>query len=109
MLNDPKYKNLVNDISNILGENIKSHFANLLPEAIVDQVSLAAEKIEEIPAGARTAEAVGKIMKDHFFEGVRNARVQPNNEMSAEFYRRVFEMSHDKKNKKKNDKANGAY
>ena len=106
MFNDPKFKNLVNDISGILDENIKKHFDNLLPEAIVDQVSLAADKIDEIPAGARTAEAVGKIMKDHFFEGVRNARVQPNNEMSAEFYRRVFEM---KKNKKKNDKANGAY
>ena len=106
MLNDPKYKNLVNDISKILGENIKNHFDNLLPEAIVDQVSLAADKIEEIPAGARTAEAVGRIMKDHFFEGVRNAKVQPTNEMSAEFYRRVFEM---KKNKKKNDKPNGAF
>jgi hypothetical protein len=106
MFNDPKFKNLVNDISGILDENIKKHFDNLLPEAIVDQVSLAADKIEEIPTGARTAEAVGKIMKDHFFEGVRNAKVHPNNEMSAEFYRRVFEM---KKNKKKNDKANGAY
>ena len=73
MFNDPKYKNLVNDISGILSENIKNHFDNLLPEAIVDQVSLAADKIEE---------------------------------MSDEFYRRVFEM---KKNKKKNDKANGAY
>ena len=55
---------------------------------------------------ALTAEAVGQIMKDHFFEGVRNAKVNPTNEMSSEFYRRVVEA---KKNKKKNDKSNGAY
>ena len=106
MLNDPKYKNLVNDIAGIIDENIKNHFDNLLPKEIVEQVSLAADKIEEIPAGARTAEAVGQIMKDHFFEGVRNAKVEPNNEMSGEFYRRVFEV---KKNKKNDKKANGAY
>ena len=106
MFNDPKYKNLVNDISGILSENIKKHFDGLLPEAIVDQIDLAASKIDEMDQSALTAEAVGQIMKDHFFEGVRNAKVNPTNEMSSEFYRRVVEA---KKNKKKNDKSNGAY
>lgn len=90
MLNDPKYKNLINDISGILSENIKKHFEEILPENMSDQVILAAEEVESISEGARTAEAIGKIMKDHFYAGVREAHVQPTNEMSAEFYRRVI-------------------
>lgn len=89
MLNDPKYKNLINDISGILSENIKKHFEEILPANMSDQVILAAEEIEEISEGARTAEAIGKIMKDNFYAAVREAHVQPTNEMSAEFYRRV--------------------
>mgnify|MGYP001434729779 CR=1 FL=1 len=90
MFNDPKYKNLVNDISGILSENIKKHFEEILPENMSDQVILAAEEIEEISEGARTAEAIGKIMKDNFYAAVREAHIQPTNEMSAEFYRRVI-------------------
>lgn len=89
MFNDPKFKNLINDVRGILGENIKKHFEEILPENMSDQVILAAEEVESISEGARTAEAIGKIMKDHFYEGVREAQVEPTNEMSAEFYRRV--------------------
>ena len=89
MFNDPKFKNLINDVRGILGENIKKHFEEILPESMSDQVILAAEEIEEISEGARTAEVIGKVMKDHFYAGVREAQVQPTNEMSAEFYRRV--------------------
>ncbi len=109
MFNDPKFKNLVNDISSVLAENNKKYYDNLLPEEIVAQVDLAAQDIADLDIAEQTAEGVAKIMKTRFYEGVRNAKVHPTNEMSSEFYRRVFEMSHDKKKNKKNDKANGAY
>lgn len=110
MFNDPKYKNLVNDISNILAENDKKYYDELLPEQVVNQIDLAVEDISKLTMAEQTAEDIAKIMKNHFFEGVRNAQVNPTNEMSSEFYRRVFEMMHNmKKKNKKNDKANGAY
>ena len=106
MLNDPKYKNLTNDIANILAENNKNHYENLLPENIVNELEPCAEKISSMPIGERTAEALAEVLKHHFYEGVRKSQIEPSHEMSSEFYRRVHEMM---KKTKKTKKANGPY
>lgn len=90
MFTDPKYKNLVKDIAGVLAEHNKAHYENLLPEAVVAQIELCAEEISEMDLGHRTAENIGKTMKSHFYEGTRQARIEPTHEMSAEFYRRVY-------------------
>ena len=116
MFNDPKYKNLVNDIAGILAENDKNHYENLLPEAVVAQLEVCVNKISEMPISERTAEGLAEVLKHHFYEGIRNSRIEPNNEMSTEFYRRVHEMmktatptNKDKKSKKPNHNCMGAY
>ena len=106
MLNDPKFKNLYNDVAKILAENDKNHYNNLLPENVVAQLEPCAEEITALPIGERTAEALAEVLKHHFYEGVRRSQIEPTNEMSTEFYRRVHEMM---KNTKKNKKAKGAY
>ena len=90
MFNDPKHKNLINDIAGVLREHNEEHFKNLLPEAVCDLVEACAEEISEMELGHRTAENIGQVMKNYFYEGTRRARIQPTNEMSAEFYNRVY-------------------
>lgn len=92
MFNDPKHKNLINDIAGILNEHNKTYYQNLLPEAVVDMIELCAEDIAEMEIGHRTAENIGEVMKEYFYEGTRHARIKPTNEMSAEFYRRVYDV-----------------
>ena len=92
MFNDPKYKNLINDIAGVLKEHNEEHFKNLLPEAVCELVEACAEEISEMELGHRTAENIGQVMKNFFYEGTRRARIQPTHEMSAEFYNRVYKI-----------------
>ena len=90
MFNDPKYKNFINDIAGVLREHNEQHYKNLLPEAVCELVEACAEEISEKDLGFRTAENIGKVMKNYFYEGTRRARIEPTHEMSAEFYNRVY-------------------
>ena len=101
MFNNPKYKNLINDIAGVLREHNEQHYKNLLPEAVCELVEACAEEISEMDLGFRTAENIGKVMKNYFYEGTRRARIEPTHEMSAEFYNRVYNILSELKMPKK--------
>ena len=111
MFNDPKYKNLINDIAGVLKEHNEEHFKNLLPEAVCELVEACAEEISEMELGHRTAENIGQVMKNFFYEGTRRAKIQPTHEMSAEFYNRVYKILSELKMPKNpnNKKIKAAY
>ncbi len=90
MFNDPKFKNAVNDFAKILDEHNKDHFENILSPTVVENVSVCAEAIRNLPESERTAEAVADIMKEHYYAGSRKDQVEVTNERSSEFYRRVY-------------------
>tara|TARA_R110002096_G_scaffold127036_1_gene274492 strand:+ start:225 stop:512 length:288 start_codon:yes stop_codon:yes gene_type:complete len=90
MFNDPKYKNAVNDIANILNEHNKDYHNNILSPAVALRVSACADAVREVSLGERTAEIVGTILKEHYYEASREDHAEVNTEKSAEFYRRVY-------------------
>ena len=91
MLHDPRYNNMVKDISELLMKHDEEHYANLLPEAVNETVVACADSIKQIPLGERTAEKLAEIMKEHFYGAARQHKLAVDHEMSAEFYRRVYD------------------
>tara|TARA_Y100001938_G_C7974716_1_gene371135 strand:- start:171 stop:473 length:303 start_codon:yes stop_codon:yes gene_type:complete len=91
MFNDPRYNNMVNDISELLAKHDKEHYATILPEAVNETVNACADSIKQVPLGERTAEKLAEIMKEHFYGAARQHKLAVNHEMSSEFYRRVYD------------------
>ena len=92
MFNDPKYNNAVNDFAKILAKHEEEHQKSILPEEVNKTVELCAEAIKEVPLGERTAEKLAEIMKEHFYGAARDHKLTVDHNMSAEFYRRVYDV-----------------
>jgi hypothetical protein len=90
MFNDPKFKNVVNDIAKVLAEHNKEYQENILSPTVAESVSVCAEAIRNLEEAEKTAESVAKIMKEHYFAASREDKVEVDNEKSSEFYRRVY-------------------
>lgn len=90
MFTDPKYNNAVNDFAELLAKHEEEYQKSILPEEVNKTVELCAEAIKEVPLGERTAEKLAEIMKEHFYGAARDHKLAVDHNMSAEFYRRVY-------------------